>query len=84
MAFEEQGIKMEDNKVYIGQVIWFGKGIGFIAWDIDGIQQKDMFIHYSDISIEGYKTLSKDQKVSFEIGTNNRGQPKAINVIVIK
>lgn len=77
---------MNDNKVYYGEVIWFSssKGFGFILWDIDGVQQDDLFLHYSDITMEGYKTIAKDQRVSFSIGTNARGEPKAINVVAIK
>ena len=72
-------------KVYSGLVIWFSakKGIGFLSWEVDGVQQKDMFVHYSDIAMEGYKAVKKDQKVSFSIGENKHGQPKAINVMPI-
>jgi CspA family cold shock protein len=74
------------NKVHKGKTIWFngGKGIGFLSWEIDGIPQKDMFVHYSDLAMEGYKTLEKDQAVLFEIGENKRGEPKAINVTIVK
>lgn len=70
---------------FIGLCIFFSnqKGFGFLSWQKDGVQQKDMFIHFSDIAMNGYKTLKKDQKVSFELGVNNYGQPKAINVQII-
>jgi len=73
------------NKYY-GEVIWFNpkKGIGFLAWYIDDVKQKDMFVHFSDVVCEGFKTLYKQQKVEFEIGTNKHGDPKAINVVVLK
>ncbi len=74
----------DEKKVYMGEVIWFSKGFGFLAWNIDGAQQKDLFVHYSDISMEGFKNLLKGQKVSFEIGKNNHGDPKAINVTALK
>jgi len=72
--------------IYTGTVIWFcnKNGYGFIKWEKDGVLQKDMFVHFSDINCEGFKTIKKDQVVSFEIGTNHHGQPKAINVTVIK
>ncbi len=73
------------DKTYVGQVVWFNNrdGIGFIEWaDLAG-PQKDMFVHFSDINCEGFKTVKKGQKVSFKIGQNNKGQPKAINVTVI-
>lgn len=69
------------EKVYEGTVIWFDnrKGFGFISWE----NQKDMFCHFSDIEASGYRTLKKDQKVQFSIGTNNRGEPKATNIKVL-
>ena len=72
--------------VYFGTVIFFSntKNYGFLAWEKDGVKQEDMFVHFSDIVCEGFKTLKKDQKVSFEIGKNNNGDPKATNVIVVK
>jgi cold shock protein len=80
-------IKMsDDNEIFYGSVVWFSavKGIGFLAWEKDGVQQKDMFVHYSDIVMEGFKTLYKAQRISFCIGTNARGEPKATSVIVLK
>lgn len=74
----------EDNKTYEGEVIWFSKGYGFIGWSKDGQAQPDLFVHYSDVNLEGFKTLSKTQKVSFSVGLNKRDQPKAINVTPIK
>lgn len=71
---------------FFGEVIWFDpkQGIGFIDWERDGVKQKDMFVHYSDISCQGYKTLYKGQKVSFGIGVNNKSEPKAVDVLVLK
>jgi CspA family cold shock protein len=71
---------MEEKKVCMGTVVWF-RGIGFIKPDNS---ETDIFVHYSDIAMEGYKTLTKGQRVSYEIGLNNRGQDKAVNVIAIK
>ena len=69
-----------------GTVIWFSslKGFGFIEWSSNGEKQKDLFVHFSDISVEGFKTLSKGQKVTFELGLNKREQPKAVNVTIVK
>ncbi len=72
--------------VHIGEVVWFKGVFGFIAYSIDGSPQKDMFVHYSDISKKsctGFRRLKQGQKVSFEVGTNNSGEPKAINVIIL-
>jgi len=76
----------EYKTVYYAEVIWFSpaRGIGFLRWEKDGIKQKDMFVHFSDVCCDGFKTLFKLQKVSFQIGTNNHGDPKAINVTVLK
>lgn len=76
---------MED-KVFYGTVIFFlpKMGYGFLAWEKDGIKQKDIFVHYTDIASEGFKTLNKDQKVSFGLGSNNKGILKATNVIAVK
>lgn len=65
---------------FTGTVCWFNNGYGFITRDEE---QKDLFCHFSDIQMEGFKTLKKGQKVSFAIGLNNKGQPKAVDIIVI-
>jgi cold shock protein len=76
----------KDSKVYSGKTIFFNNktGYGFISWAKEGVTQKDIFVHYSDIQVSGFKTLQKDQMVEFQIGVNHRGDPKAINVTVIK
>ena len=60
-----------------GTVKWFNnqKGYGFIL-DEAG---KDVFVHYSGLVMEGYKTLEEGEKVSFEITEGARG-PQAANV----
>jgi len=71
-----------DDKKYVGTVVWFKahpQGYGFIKWE----DEKDIFVHWTDIAIDGFKTLKKDDKVAFSIGTNNSGAPKAIKVVVI-
>jgi cold shock protein len=75
-----------DKQVYYGEVIFFNpkKGYGFLLWNIDGTQQKDLFVHFSDIHMDGFKTLYKNQKVQFSLGVNVRGDPKAIEVVVLK
>lgn len=58
-----------------GTVKWFNaaKGYGFVQLQ-DG---KDIFIHYSAIKEEGYKTLDEGQKVEFEVITGPRGEQAA-------
>ena len=61
-----------------GKVKWFNgeKGFGFI--DVDG--KDDVFVHFSAIQGEGFKTLEEGQDVEFEIVDGNRG-PQAANVV---
>ena len=58
-----------------GTVKWFNasKGYGFIERP-DG---KDVFVHYSAIKDEGYKTLDEGQEVEFEIITDEKGEKAA-------
>jgi CspA family cold shock protein len=60
-----------------GKVKWFNaeKGYGFIEQDEGG----DIFVHYSAIQGEGYKTLDEGQGVQFDVVQGNRG-PQAANV----
>ena len=61
-----------------GKVKWFNprKGYGFIATD-DG---RDIFVHYSSISSDGYKTLAEGDPVTFDIVEGDKGL-RAENVI---
>jgi CspA family cold shock protein len=62
-----------------GTVKWFNesKGFGFIAQDDGGA---DVFVHFSSITGDGFKTLAEGQKVSFEIKDGPKG-PQAENVV---
>lgn len=57
-----------------GKVKWFSdaKGYGFIQSDEDGGGQ-DIFVHFSEIAREGYKTLTPGQEVSFEVVDSPKG-----------
>lgn len=74
------------KEVFKGKICWFcnKKNYGFIEWYKNGEKQKDIFIHFSDINCEGFKTVKKDQEVTFTLGLNNRGQIKATDVTTIK
>ncbi|HET6729288.1 MAG TPA: cold-shock protein [Jiangellaceae bacterium] len=63
-----------------GTVKWFNseKGYGFIA--VDGGQ--DLFVHYTAIDMEGYRSLEDGQRVEFEVGQGPKG-PQAEQVRVV-
>ena len=54
------------------------KGFGFIA--VEG--EKDVFVHFSSIQKEGFKTLKEGDKVEFSVEEGARG-PQAANVVVL-
>lgn len=64
-----------------GKVKWFNndKGYGFI--ELEG-QDDDIFVHFTGIAKDGFKTLEEGQKVQFEIAEGVRG-PQATNVIIV-
>ncbi len=64
-----------------GTVKWFNaqKGYGFISVE----NSDDIFVHFSAIQIDGYKTLNEGQKVEFEVVDGDNGKPQAANVTVL-
>ena len=62
-----------------GTVKWFNpeKGYGFIS-QYDG---EDLFVHFSEIKMDGFKTLDKGQAVSFDVTTGQNGKLQASNVV---
>ena len=62
---------MEDLTNMIGKVKWFNdaKGYGFIEFE----QGRDVFVHYSVIQTEGYRSLKEGQEVAFEISKGPKG-----------
>jgi len=63
-----------------GVVKWFSpeKGFGFIELE----NSEDVFVHYSSIMVDGFKTLKQGQNVEFEIEEGERGK-QAKNVVII-
>lgn len=61
-----------------GTVKWFNgeKGFGFITPDGDGT---DVFVHFSAIQTQGYRSLEENQRVEFEVTQGQKG-PQAANV----
>ena len=70
--------RRQRNKMATGKVKWFNaeKGYGFITSD----EGTDVFVHYSAIQSEGFKTLDEGQSVSFDVTESDRG-PQASNVV---
>ncbi len=63
-----------------GTVKWFNnqKGYGFITPDDES---SDVFVHYSNISSDGFRSLQEGQKVEYELGQGRKG-PEATNVLI--
>ena len=63
-----------------GTVKWFNaeKGFGFIAQENGG---DDVFVHYSGLQMEGFKTVNEGDTVEFEIANDGKG-PRAEKVVV--
>ena len=64
-----------------GTVKWFSseKGFGFITPDGGGT---DLFVHHSEVKVNGYASLNEGQKVEFEIGQGQKG-PCATKVVAL-
>ncbi len=66
---------------YSGTVKWFNnaKGYGFLGRD----SGNDVFVHYSSINLDGYKTLKEGDPVEFDVITGEKG-PQADKVALVK
>ena len=73
-----EGQTKERHVMAQGTVKWFNpdKGYGFISRE-DG---DDLFVHYSEIQMDGFKTLDEGQAVEFDITTGQNGKLQASNV----
>lgn len=70
-----------NNNFMTGQVKWFDskKGYGFIT----GENGKEIFVHFSGIMSDGFKSLNEGQQVEFEVGNGAKGE-QAVNVTVVE
>jgi cold shock protein len=70
-AVQDRFTSLEAARMARGKVKWFNdaKGYGFIEQD----SGEDVFVHFSAISMEGFKTLAEGQEVEFEIRTGEKG-----------
>ena len=75
-----KGLIQRSKEVKEGTVKWFNasKGFGFIEQDNGG----DVFVHYSAIKTEGFKTLDEGARVQFEVVDGPKG-PAADNVVQV-
>ncbi len=66
----------------VGEVKWFNniRGYGFLGYE----GGSDVFIHYSAIDADGYKSLTAGDQVSFDIVEGERGKPEAAKVLRLK
>ncbi len=71
----------DSSKIFTGTVAWFDpkKGYGFITKDEDS---KDIFCHYSDISMEGFKVIMAGDRVSFEESRSFKEKLKAVIITI--
>ena len=83
--FHVRIIQQEVPNMNQGTVKWFNpeKGFGFIANNEGG---DDVFVHFSAIQAEGFKTLNEGQKVTFDIEADpkNPAKMRAANVVVVE
>jgi cold shock protein len=70
--------RKDELRMAVGTVKWFNpdKGYGFVARE-DG---DDLFVHFSEIQMDGFKTLQEGQEVTFDVTTGQNGKPQASNV----
>ena len=73
----------QSNGVMTGKVAWFSsaKGFGFLN---RSDKQPDVFVHYSQIIGEGYKTLGQGDEVQFAVEIGPKGRPQAARVTVVR
>lgn len=59
----------------VGKVKWFNdaKGYGFIQTDGEADGERDIFVHYTEIDKQGFKSLAEGQSVQFELAETSKG-----------
>ncbi len=79
MAHARISLGLKDTHMITGTVKFFNadKGYGFIAPESG---QGDAFVHISAVERAGMTTLDKDQRISYELETDNRGKTSAVNL----
>ena len=67
-----------------GTVKWFDakKGFGFIVSpEVEEVKDKDVFVHYTKIQMEGFKKVEAGEVVSYDLLWSDEGKPQADNVV---
>jgi len=79
ITFPDMGRKERGTEMAQGTVKWFNpeKGYGFISQE----GGEDLFVHWSEIQMDGYKTLDEGAAVEFEVTTGDNGKLQASNVV---
>jgi CspA family cold shock protein len=79
ITFPKAGRKERGTEMAQGTVKWFNpeKGYGFISQE----GGEDLFVHWSEIQMDGYKTLDEGAAVEFEVTTGDNGKLQASNVV---
>ena len=74
-----RGLKGKALQMAEGTVKWFypDKGYGFISREAGD----DLFVHFSEIKMDGFKTLDEGDKVTFDVTTGQNGKLQASNVV---
>jgi len=67
-----------EPETFTGTVIFFSSKLNFGFIKRENLP--DLFFHFSDIEMQGYKFLDKEDVVKYSLGVNHHGQPKAINI----
>lgn len=74
----------QEGSIMRGTVKWFSdaKGYGFLQTEEDANSGKDIFVHYSEIIKDGYKSLAQGQAVGFELSDTPKGlQAKRVELL---
>lgn len=75
---------MRKRAMVNGVVKWFNakKGYGFIVSpEVEEVKDRDVFVHYSKIQMEGFKKLEAGEEVSYDLVWTPEGKPQADNVV---
>lgn len=73
MAIKILPMEIEMTERLSGTVVFFAKGFGFVTPDDTDRFKSDIFVHFTQIEMDGYRKLLEGQRVSFELGKNHRG-----------